>query len=136
MKHAPRLLALFLLLSASVSFAKTPAEWRNHYLVDSGTSADFKTAIASGVVEKGMCPFQAIAAAGPPGAYNILSHADPVPPGMSESEVILSQCDAQSDAVFDVWFRNNTQFKTTSPVMFKVHFVRGRVVQVDRVEAE
>ncbi len=103
-----------------------------HYLADPGTPDTFKDGIRRGVVVEGMCPLQAIAAAGFPGPYMVKK--DParwtsdVPPPV----VIQAQCDKPDASVIELLFNNKTQFSTQEPLTFRVRFLQGKAVTIDQ----
>ena len=103
---------------------------REKYLTDPSVSAEIKHAIEAQVVVPGMCPLQAMAAAGL--FVGAIVHEDPAK-GPPSDDVIKAQCEHPEDRVtIEFLFRTQTQFQTPEPVFFRVRFERGRVVFVDR----
>jgi hypothetical protein len=102
-----------------------------HYVADPNTSEDIKAAIREGVVVLGMCPSQAIAAAGEPGPYHIERdptrwpvHSDPV-------KIVEAQCKRPDRSVIELTFSNTSQFGSSEPVVFRVRFEGGRADLID-----
>jgi hypothetical protein len=123
--------ALFTAYGGAVH-AETKEELVSKYLGDTKTSPEIKEAIKNGVVIKGMCPFQAFAAAGFPGPYIVKKDkekwSDHVPP----PNIISAQCENPDNSVIELAFRNKSQFKTEEPVSFRVRFIKGKAVLIDQ----
>lgn len=89
----------------------------------------------TGVVVLGMCPDEAIAAAGSPGPYVVRRDPAKWPAGTFPPTIVAAQCEHPDDSVIELLFRNSSQFGTDEPVVFRVKFERGRAVSIDRVRA-
>jgi hypothetical protein len=130
MTAAKALLGSVLLLAcSSVSTARNP--YAVHYLADPNTSEDVKAAIREGVVVLGMCPSQALAAAGEPGPYQVerdptrwSDHSDPV-------QIAEAQCVRPDRSVIELTFSNTSQFGSSEPVVFRVRFENGKADLID-----
>jgi hypothetical protein len=107
-------------------------DYIDHYLADPQTQEVFKEAIRRGVVVEGMCPHQAIAAAGFPGPYMVKKDrkrwSSDVPPPV----VVDAQCAQPDESVIELMFRNKTQFSSVEAQVFRVRFIRGKVTTIDR----
>jgi hypothetical protein len=129
--HILAFVALFVAIGGAVH-AETKEELVSKYQGDPNTSPEIKEAIRKGVVIKGMCPFQAFAAAGLPGPYMVKRDnekwGDHVPP----PKIISTQCETPDNSVIELAFRNKSQFKTEEPVSFRVRFVKGKAVLIDQ----
>ncbi len=106
-------------------------KYADFYLADSRTPEEVKTAIREGVVVLGMCPLQALAAAGAPGPYRVerdptrwADQADPV-------KVVEAQCKSPDKSMVELTFSNTSQFGSNEPVVFRVRFVDGRAARID-----
>ena len=113
--------------------ARDHHQLRQKYLDDPSVSPDIKEAIEQGTVIVGMCPLEAVAAAGLP------LHAATHQPGSTRrgSEQfpghIAAQCDRpEKKTTVQLQFRNDTQFGPGE--LFRVCFWEGRVVAVDQKE--
>jgi len=123
------LLIIIVLVSASALRAGDVDDLRKKYLGDASTSAEIKHAIEERIVIPGMCPFQAFAAVGFPGFYQV--QADKKWPGNIAPPVIINaQCDHPDDSVIELTFRSSTQFHTKESVSFQVKFEHGRAVSI------
>jgi len=107
-------------------------ELAQHYLADSNTPAAFKEGIRSGVVVAGMCPLQAFAAAGLPGPYMVRRDRAKWSGDIPPPAIIEAQCQAPDESVIELMFRNKTQFASPEPRVFRVRFVKGKVVLIDQ----
>jgi len=123
---------LLLFLAAHGARGDDVADLRKKYLSDPAVSADIKRAIENGVVVRGMCPFQAFAAAGLPGLYEVTPDLKKWRTDIPPPIIINAQCDKPDDSVIWLTFRSKTQFGTAEPVVFFAHFEKGRVVEVTR----
>ena len=104
---------------------------RQQYLRDPSVREEIKQAIEQRVVVTGMCPLDAIAAAGLP-LHGAMNYRETVP-GAREPfpRHIAAQCgrpDPQTSV--QLQFRNDTQFGPGE--LFRVCFWEGRVVAVDQ----
>jgi hypothetical protein len=45
--------------------------------------------------------------------------------------IIEAQCEAPDESVIELMFRNTTQFASSEPRVFRVRFVKGKVVLID-----
>jgi len=122
------LLALFFLSSCAKMPDRNPEEYiRKH----PNTEAPIKQAIINGVVIKGMCPNEAIAAAGSPGPYYVrrdLKWESGTPP----PAIILAQCEQPDGSHIELKFRNKTQFKSSKAEVFRVVIENGKVIAIDQ----
>ncbi len=91
-----------------------------------------KQAIKEGVVINGMCPFQAFAAAGFPGPYVVKRDKEKWSMDVAPPDIVNAQCEDPDNSVIELIFTNQTQFKTSAPVKFRVRFVKGKAVLIDR----
>jgi hypothetical protein len=94
------------------------------------TSKEIKNAILAGKVILGMCPNEAIAAAGRPGPYKIIKDkkwASEVPPPI----VAIKQCEEPDNSIIEFLFRNDRQFEASMHV-FHVRFEKGKAVVIDQ----
>jgi len=107
-------------------------ELARHYLADSNTPAAFKEGIRAGVVVAGMCPLQAFAAAGLPGPYMVRRDRSKWSGDIPPPAIIEAQCEAPDESVIELMFRNTTQFASSEPRVFRVRFVKGKVVLIDQ----
>ncbi len=89
----------------------------------------------TGVVELGMCPDEAIAAAGNPGPYMVRRDTEKWPPGTFPPTIVAAQCEHPDDSVIELLFRNRSQYASEEPVVFRVKFERGKAVSIDLVRA-
>ena len=125
------LVEVFFVLGGVVH-AESKEELVRKYQNDPRTSPEIKEAIKNGVVIKGMCPFQAFAAAGFPGPYMVKKDnekwGDHVPP----PTIISAQCENPDNSVIELAFRNKSQFKTEELTSFRVRFVKGKAVLIDQ----
>ena len=86
-----------------------------------------RKAIESGQVIKGMCPNEAIAAAGVPYFYE--AQLDPKwPSGTDPQFVIEKQCSAPDKSEITLYFENKTQLGKKSK--FKAVFKNGQAVKI------
>ncbi|MDD9937521.1 MAG: hypothetical protein OXT09_28170 [Myxococcales bacterium] len=97
--------------------------------------AESKPEFGTGVVELGMCPDEAIAAAGNPGPYMVRRDTEKWPPGTFPPTIVAAQCEHPDDSVIELLFRNRSQYATEEPVVFRVKFERGKAVSIDQVRA-
>jgi len=134
MIRLPRIamLAMALLLAYSIACAGERNRYADHYLSDAQTPEPIKSAIRKRVVILGMCPYQALAAAGDPGPYHVKPdpsrwpvHSDPV-------KIIKSQCANPDKSTIELMFKNTSQFGSEDPVVFRVRFVEGKAVLIDQ----
>lgn len=132
MRLLPFLLVMTLIGCSAGPTSKPANEYEARYLNDPTTPESFKDAIRSGVVIPGMCPFQAFAAAGPPGPYMVKSDRGKWGPGVPPPTIISAQCEHPDHSVIELMFRNRTQFQSDEPVVFRVRFVEGKVTLIDR----
>ncbi len=96
----------------------------------SKTAPEIKKAILAGKVILGMCPNEAIAAAGRPGPYKIIKDKkwpSEVPPPI----VAIKQCEEPDNSIIEFLFRNNRQFAASMHV-FHVRFEKGKAVVIDQ----
>ena len=107
-------------------------EYISYYLNDPETSARIKDAIKEGVVVAGMCPFQAIAAAGLPGLYMVKKDHDVWKGVVPPPAIISAQCEKPDNSIIDLEFMNTTQFDSEEVVLFRVRFEKGQVVSIDK----
>ena len=107
-------------------------ELAQRYLADQNTPSAFKKGIRAGVVVVGMCPLQAFAAAGLPGPYMVRRDRSKWSGDTPPPEIIESQCETPDESVIEVMFRNKTQFASAEPKVFRVRFLRGKVVLIDQ----
>ena len=107
-------------------------ELAQRYLADSTTPPALKEGISSGVVVAGMCPLQAFAAAGLPGPYMVRRDRSKWSEDTPPPAIIEAQCEAPDESVIELMFRNTTQFASPEPRVFRVRFVKGKVVLVDQ----
>ena len=126
---ASLLAAVLLLACSGVNAGRKP--YADAYLADPKTSEAIKAAIREGVVVLGMCPSQALAAAGRPGPYRVErdptrwpEHTDPV-------KIVRAQCKRPDRSIIELTFSNTTQFGSNEPVFFRVRFVDGRAALID-----
>jgi hypothetical protein len=108
------------------------ADLRKKYLSDPAVSAEIKRAIEKGVVIPGMCPFQAFAAVGLPGFYQVTPDTKKWRMDIPPPVIINAQCDKPDDSRIWLTFRSKTQFGTREPIVFFVRFEKGRAVEVTR----
>ena len=106
--------------------------FKARYLNDPDTAEAIKSAIRGGIVIPGMCPFQAFAAAGLPGPYMVKSDKERWGPGVPPPTIISAQCEHPDHSTIELMFRNNTQFQSIEPVVFRVRFVDGKAVLIDK----
>ena len=100
---------------------------RHRYLDDRRVSPELKRAIEQRVVMPGMCPVEAVAAAGLPLHGIMYDHHAPVE-GLGIT--IAKQCDRpEKESGVELSFRNATQFGRD--VVFRVCFWEGRAVVID-----
>ena len=110
----------------------TTNTYTQHYLSDSKTSDSIKKAIRRGKVIEGMCPLQAIAAAGYPGPIYVKK--DPtkwqghVPPYV----IVNAQCENPDASTIELMFTNETQYESGKPEVFRVRVQDGKVVLIDK----
>ena len=127
---------LTLLISLAVLSSSACADdiddLRKKFLADSSVSSEIKRAIQKRVVVRGMCPQQAMAAAGLPGPYKVQADPKKWKPSIPPPVVINAQCEQPDASVIELLFRSNTQFGTPEPVVFRVRFEKGRAVLIDR----
>jgi hypothetical protein len=132
MKNMRTWFFLLLLFASSVASAETKEQLAERYLNDLDTPAEIKEAIRSGVVVKGMCPFQAFAAAGLPGPYMVMSDKEKWKSNVPPPRIISAQCKNPDNSVIELMFKNRTQFGTDEPVVFRVRFKKGIAVLIDQ----
>ena len=107
--------------------------YRTKYLADPSVSPEIKQAIRKGIVIEGMCPFEAIAAAGTPGGlYEVTPDPKKWPSNIMPLAVINAQCEKPDNSIIWLRFKNRTQFNTREPLAFHVRFERGRAVLITR----
>jgi hypothetical protein len=108
----------------TVNLGREP--YADRYLADPGTPDQVRVAIRDGVVLLGMCPTQAVAAAGAPGPGRV----DPDPARWSRRsdpvKVVEAQCQKPDRSLIELTFANTSQFGSYQPVVFRVRFVDGR----------
>ena len=104
---------------------------RQLYLAQRSVSPDVARAIEEREVILGMCPLQAIAAAGLPVSYVVDARSDV---GLLfHRSIITEQCEHPDDRIWvELLFRNASQFHTPVPVVFRVRFEQGRAVFVTK----
>jgi hypothetical protein len=124
--------AAVLLLACSTTRTAARTRYAEAYLSDPETPAEIKAAIERGVVVLGMCPFQAFAAAGLPGPYVVRRDPARWPPHSDPVKVIESQCKSPDKSVIELMFRNKSQFGSSEPLVFRVRFVDGKAVLIDK----
>ena len=127
---------LVLLIGSAVlgssAFADDVDDLRKKFLADPSVSSDIKRAIQKRVVVRGMCPQQAMAAAGLPGPYKVQADPKKWKPSIPPPVVINAQCEQPDASVIELLFRSKTQFTTAEPVVFRVRFENARAVLIDR----
>ena len=93
-------------------------------------STEIKKAILSGKVILGMCPNEAIAAAGRPGPYKIIK--DKKWPAHTPPPVVaIKQCEEPDESIIEFLFKNSRQF-SDEPHVFHVRFEKGKAVVIDQ----
>jgi hypothetical protein len=132
MRALARFTLLFVLAMAPAGRGDDVADLRKKFLSDPAVSSEIKHAIEKGVVIPGMCPFQAFAAVGLPGFYEVRPDPKKWRFDIAPPVVINAQCDKPDDSVIWLTFRSKTQFGTPDPVVFHVHFEKGRAVEITR----
>jgi hypothetical protein len=86
-----------------------------------------RKAIEAGQVLKGMCPNEAIAAAGIPYFYD--AQSDKKWPSNTDPQfAIENQCEAPDKSKITFYFENKTQFRKESK--FKVIFLNGQITDI------
>ncbi len=129
LSKAPLIAPVLLLACASVSTARNP--YAVHYLADPSTSEGFKAAIRDGVVVLGMCPSQAVAAAGAPGPYTVERDPKRWSERTDPAQIVEAQCQKPDRSVIDVTFSNTSQFESQEPIVFHVRFFNGRATRIE-----
>ena len=93
---------------------------------------ELQSAILKGEVVLGMFPDEARAAGGDAGTA---IQRDPRWPASATDEDILEAQRFKPDSSrIHITFRNRTQFNTSDPVSFKVHFKDGKATRIERIE--
>ncbi len=124
------LLAPVLLLACS-TVSTSRNTYAVHYLADPRTSEDVKTAIRDGVVVLGMCPAQAVAAAGEPGPSFVERDPTRWTERSDPAAIVDAQCKRPDRSVIELTFSNTSQFDSQEPVVFHVRFLGGRATRID-----
>jgi len=108
-----------------------PAKNAETYLrAHPSTTEANRKAIELGQVIKGMCPNEAIAAAGVP--YFFEAQLDPKwPSGTDPQAVIERQCSNPDKSKITLYFENKTQFGKQSK--FKVIFQEGQAIEITSI---
>jgi hypothetical protein len=132
MHHAYALCAMATVACLGQAPSSEKDKWSEFYLKDQGTSEEIKSAIRQGLVIKGMCPNQVIAAAGSPGPYMVKADKKKWPPHTPPPQIIKAQCGNPDESVIELMFRNSTQFPGKEPFVFRVRFLHGRVALIDQ----
>ena len=103
---------------------------RQQYLEDPRVNVEIKQAIERRVVILGMCPREAVAAAGLPRDGVLYNPGNrPVSTGLGRQ--IAAQCDhPDKESGVQLQFQNDTQFGPR--VVFRVCFWEGRAVMIDQ----
>ena len=128
----------YVLCAVAVAVIAAPAplsekeKWTEFYLKDPNTPEAIKSAIKQGLVIKGMCPYQAFAAAGSPGPYMVQADPKKWPPHTPPPNIIQAECANPDESVIELMFKNSTQFPSTEPSVFRVRFMNGKVVLIDQ----
>jgi hypothetical protein len=117
---------------ASQPKAEVASDYSKYYLADTKTSEEVKDAIRKGIVIKGMCPFQAFAAAGLPGPYMVRADRKIWDHNVPPPVIISAQCERPDNSVIELMFENKTQFNTKKPVVFRVRFQKGIAILIDQ----
>lgn len=120
---------LLLLACSSVSTARNP--YAVHYLADRNTAGDIQAAIREGVVVLGMCPLQAVAAAGEPADFRVERDPTRWPERSEPVRIVEAQCKRPDRSVIELTFSNTSQFGSSEPVVFHVRFEDGRAARID-----
>ena len=126
------LFAAILLSSLGSAWGQDVQALKAKYLSDITVSEEIKAGIRSGVVVPGMCPFQAFAAAGLPGQYMVVADKKKWGSEVPPPTIISAQCEHPDDSTFALLFRNSTQFKSATPIVFRVKFANGKAVSIDQ----
>jgi hypothetical protein len=93
---------------------------------------ELQSAILKGEIVPGMFPDEARAAGGDAGTA---IQRDPRWPASATDEEILDAQRFKPDSSrIHITFRNRTQFNTSDPVSFKVHFKDGKATRIERIE--
>lgn len=111
MKYILAIIVMSLLIGCDAN-TRSAVDYAEYYLADTKTSEEIKDAIRKGVVIKGMCPFQAFAAAGLPGPYMVRADRDVWDHNVLPPVIISAQCEHPDNSVIELMFRNKTQFNT------------------------
>lgn len=108
-------------------------EYARSYLGDrKDISPEVARAILEGQVTIGMFPDEAIAAGGDAGTSLL---RDPKwPAGTPDTDILNAQRFKPDASQIHIVFRNRTQFGTSKPVSFKVHFRNGQVSRIEELE--
>jgi len=137
------LLAISILCVAAEDLSSEDREWvfeliapsreveqlRQRYLEDPHVSGDIKNAIRQRLVSPGMCPLEAIAAAGLP-LEGAIRQPGERPSDRSPAAIIAAQCARpETETGVLLSFRNDTQFGPG--VVFRVCFWEGRAIAID-----
>ena len=123
---------LILLLFISFNITAGNEAYIKHYLSDTNTAIEIKEAIKNKKVIKGMCPFQAFAAAGMPGPYMVIKDRSLWSSNVPPPVVIQAQCKKPDKSIVELMFRNTSQFNSKEPVVFRVRFEKGKSVLIDK----
>lgn len=127
-----RVLAAALLVAPVTASAQSAEAFRDKVLSDPRTTAAVKEAIHKHLVVLGMCPLEAFAAAGLPGPYHVRRDAKKWDQNVPPPRIVIAQCESPDESVVELLFENQTQFGSPEPVVFRVRFVHGKAVLIDR----
>jgi hypothetical protein len=90
---------------------------------------EIKNAIISQKIIIGMCPKEAIAAAGDP--FFFVAKLDKKwPAGTYPPSVIMIQCEKPDSSIFTLTFSNETQYDDKKNHNFSIKFVQGKVTEI------
>ena len=104
---------------------------RSRFLSNPSVPAPVRAGIEAGTVIKGMCPSQAIAAAGRPGPYMVRRDRSVWDESVPPPRVVVAQCDRPDASVIHLAFRNTRQFPKSAAAAFRVKFEHGRATQIE-----
>ena len=125
-------LAAGFLVAPFIASAQSAEAFRDKVLSDPRTTAAVKDAIRKHLVVLGMCPLEAFAAAGLPGPYHVTRDAKKWDRDVPPPRIVIAQCESPDESVVELMFQNQSQFGSAEPVAFRVRFVHGRAVLIDR----
>jgi hypothetical protein len=108
-------------------------EYARSYLGDrKDISPEVAEAILKGEVILGMYPDEAIAAGGDAGTA--VARDPKWPDDTPDTEILNAQRFKPDASRIHIVFRNKTQFGTSKPVSFRVHFQKGQVSRIEQLE--